>query len=82
MDKMNKEQLMNVIENNYAVIMSVNGNRNVQTTHAQRFFNINQEYKEGTTLRVPNHSYPCRLKDIFISDSTKTIFLALKEVSE
>lgn len=77
---MNNEQLTNVIKNNYNVIISVDGLNNVQTDYANRFFNPDKEYKKGTIVNVPNHRYACSLIHVFISDETKTVFLALAEV--
>lgn len=77
---MNKEELSKVINNNYAIIMSLDGLRNVQTIYANRYFEIESEYKRGTIVKIPNHRYPCSILNIFISDETKTVFIALTEV--
>lgn len=77
---MNKDQLIEVIENNYDVIMSVDGTRNVQTSYAKRFFRADKEYKTGTIMNVPHHNYPCSLVNVFIAEQTKTVFLAFTEV--
>lgn len=64
----------------YAIIFSVDGTSSVQTDSNASVYDL----EEGKVVRFGflRCGYPCRVENIFISDKTKTVFVALTELDE
>lgn len=68
---------MNPKKEGYVIIFSVDGLRSVQTDSRGEAYSL----EVGKTYRFHFcNGYPCRVEDIFISEKTKTIFVALTEM--
>lgn len=79
---MNRDDLKKAIEENYTVIISLDGTRSIQSDKASLFFDIKKHYNEFVAVRIPNHRYDCRIIDAFFSHKNKTVFLAVKEICD
>lgn len=64
----------------YVIIFSVDGTSSIQTDYNASTYDL----KEGQIVRFGflRCGYPCRVEDIFVSDKTKTVFVALTELDE
>lgn len=76
---MNREQLIKAIEGDYTVIFSLDGDRNIQSVSAKQFFDRKKHFNVDKLIEIPNHKYECIINDIFVSEKSKTIFIAVRE---
>lgn len=51
----------------------------LQKVSARRYFNSDKEYTRGTVVTIPNNSRTCKIENIYISEETRTVFIALLE---
>lgn len=72
--------IKNAIDKNYDFIMSLDGLRSVQVAYGCELTHKKDKFIVGNITSFPNHSYPCVIKNIFISDETKTVFISYTEV--
>lgn len=78
-EEKNKQKEHKPFEEGYCIIFSVDGTSSITSEYNADEYTIEEGKIGKFSFR---NGYPCRVENIFISDKTKTVFVALTEVSE